>query len=87
MEEKKNSFYDFLLANSQLTSKQPEQQIKKRHIVISWLVIFFVNISILWLGWNYAVSPLFNLTPISFIQSLLLYSAIKVLSRGFFSEQ
>jgi TRAP-type C4-dicarboxylate transport system permease small subunit len=87
MEEKKKSFYDFLLANSELTSKKPEQQIKKHYLAISWLMIFFANISILWLGWNYAVSPMFRLTPISFIQSFLLYSVVKVLTRGFFSPQ
>lgn len=87
-DNKKNSFYDFLLANSELTNKQTEkQQVKKHHLALSWLVVFFTNVLILWLGWNYAVSPVFKLPLLSFMQSLLLYGVTKVLIRGFFSVQ
>ena len=87
-DNKKNSFYDFLLANSELTTKPVEKpQTKKYHIVLSWIVVFFSNILILWLGWNYAVSPVFKLPLLSFVQSTFLYAVTKVLTRGFFSVQ
>lgn len=83
-ESTKNSFYDFLLANSKPAS-QEKPEVKKHHMIIAWLVIFTVNVLIVWFGWNYTVSPIFGLSTISFLQSVLLYSIVKVLSRGLFS--
>jgi len=83
-ENKKNSFYDFLLANSK-TSSQQKPEVKKHHLIVAWVIIFIVNVIIVWFGWNYTVSPILNLSTISFSQSILLYSVVKVLTRGLFS--
>jgi len=83
-ESTKNSFYDFLLANSKPVS-QETPKVKKQYLIIAWLVLFLVNVLVVWFGWNYSVSLIFNLSTISFTQSVLLYSVAKVLTRGLFS--
>jgi len=83
-ESTKNSFYDFLLANSKPVS-QETPKVKKQYLIIAWSVLFLVNVLVVWFGWNYTVSPVFNLSTISFTQSVLLYSIVKVLTRGLFS--
>jgi hypothetical protein len=85
-DNKKNSFYDFLLANSEV-NRQETNPIEKKYVVISWLVVFFANTTILFLGWNYAVSLIFKFPLINYYQSLLLYAVAKILTRGFFSVQ
>jgi TRAP-type C4-dicarboxylate transport system permease small subunit len=84
-ENTKNSFYDFLLANSKTASQKEEPTVKKHHLVLAWLIIFFFSVFTLWIGWNYAISPIFNLPTISFLKAILLYAVAKVLSRGLFS--
>jgi hypothetical protein len=86
-DNKKSSFYDFLLANSELNRQETKPTIKKQYIALSWLIVFLANAFILFLGWNYAMTPILKLPSISFVQSLLLYAVSKVLTRGFFSVQ
>jgi hypothetical protein len=83
-ESTKNSFYNFLLANSKPVT-QETSKVKKHYLIIAWLVLFLINVLVVWFGWNYSVSPIFNLSTISFTQSILLYSIVKVLTRGLFS--
>ena len=88
MEDKKSSFYEFLMANSKIKVQAEEsKKVKSVHIFISWLVIMLSNSFILWLGWNYAFMQLFPIKPVTYLQSILLYSLAKVLTRGFFSVQ
>lgn len=88
-DSKTNSFYDFLMANSQASGQEKENKapIKQSHIVLSWLVIFFVNVIVLYFGWNYAVSPVFKLPLLKFYETLFIYAVVKVLTRGLFSVQ
>lgn len=83
--EDKSSFYEFLAANSKFTDEK--KKIHPIYLAISWLIIFSVNVSVLHVGWNYAISPMLHLEHSTFLQSLLFYSATKVLFRGFFSPQ
>ena len=85
-DNKKNSFYDILLANSEV-NRQETTPIAKKYIALSWLVVFFANITILYFGWNYAVSLIFKFPLINYYQSILLYAVSKILTRGFFSVQ
>ena len=91
MEDKRHSnFYEFLLANSELTNNKTAETKPKpqsKYVLLSWLVIFFSNTLVLWLSWNYVVSSEFGLPVLSFIQSAALYAAMKTLFRGFFSTQ
>ena len=83
--EDKSSFYEFLAANSKLTNE--EKKVHPLFLLIAWIIVFLINASVLYIGWNYAVSSLTHLEKITFLQSTLLYSACKVLFRGFFSVQ
>lgn len=85
--EKKSSFYEFLAANSSLVSKEKEQKPKQHHIMLAWLLLFFINSALLWTCWNYAISFAFKVPNITFLQSLSIYVVAKILSRGFFSVQ
>lgn len=84
-EEKNNSFYEFLQANSKLKLNQSEKKtFSKKVLLFSWLLLFFANVTVLWVSWNFFACVVFHLPHINYIQSLLLYSGIKVLARGFF---
>jgi hypothetical protein len=83
-ESTKNSFYNFLLANSKPVARETSK-VKRQYLIIAWMVLFLINVLVVWFGWNYSVSPIFDLSTISFAQSVLLYSIAKALSRGFFS--
>jgi Na+/proline symporter len=39
----------------------------------TWLVIFFLQIIIVWLGWNTIVPTLFGLSKISYPQAMVLF--------------
>ena len=80
----KKSFYD-LLANSKINGQLEKPTVKKRYLVLSWVIIFLLNSTGLYLGWNYVISPLINIANISFFDSIGLYVVAKVLSRGLFS--
>jgi hypothetical protein len=84
--EDKSSFYEFLAANSKLTNEE-KKKIHPVFLLVSWLIIFVINSSVLYLGWNYAVAPLMHFEHSTFLQTVLFYSAFKVLIRGFFSAQ
>ena len=84
-ENTRNSFYDFLLANSKTTSQEEKPTVKKHHLVAAWIIIFLFNVSVLWMGWNHTVSSIFNLPKITFLNAILFYAVTKVLSRGLFS--
>ena len=85
--EEKHSFYDYLVANSSAIQKEPQRKIHPFFFVLSWLIIFIANSTVLWISWNYAVSSIFHLSNLSFIGAILLYSAAKTLTRGFISTQ
>lgn len=88
MEDKKNSFYDFLLANSELQKEtKTETKSKSLPLVMGWLVVFFCNVIVLYYGWNNAITSIVKVPSITFTQAILLYSFFKVLIRGFFSPQ
>jgi hypothetical protein len=88
MEDKKSSFYEILAANSKPTAEKVEDvKVKPIHTFLSWTLIFLCNSAILWLAWNIAGVQLLNLKDASFLQCILLYSAAKILTRGFFSIQ
>jgi hypothetical protein len=84
--EDKSSFYEFLAANSKLT-KEETKKVHPFYLLLSWVTIFMTNSLIVWVGWNYAVAPILSTTPVTFVQSILLYSIAKIFSRGFFSVQ
>jgi hypothetical protein len=86
MEDKSTSFYEFLAANSKLT-KEDSKKIHPFYLAISWIIIFLGNSAVLWLGWNYALSPVLNLSSVTYLQSILMYSFAKVITRGFFTVQ
>lgn len=89
--EDKSSFYELLAANSQLTNNLKSTDEKKKiepiYLAMSWIILFLINASIFHLGYNYAITSMFKLEHSTFLQSMLFYSAIKVLLRGFFSPQ
>lgn len=84
--EDRPSFYEFLTANSKI-SKKEEKKIHPIYIAISWLIILFTNSALLWVAWNYSVVYLFGFNPASYMQSILLYIAAKILTRGLFSVE
>jgi len=86
MEDKKPSFYEFLAANSNFT-KEEKKKVHPFYLAISWVIIFLINTSVVWLGWNYAVAPTLSLAHVSFLQALLIYSFAKSITRGFFTVQ
>jgi len=91
MEEKQTrSFYEFLMANSELTltkqanTDQNDQHVSKKYLVISWIILFVVYSTVLHFSWNHAISYLFDLKTLHFYQSVLLYAFIKILKKGLF---
>lgn len=85
-DSEKSRFYD-LLANSKVNGQKNEIPVKKKYIVLSWLIIFTANSIVLMLGWNYAISKLLEIAQISFFESIGLYAVAKILTRGLFSVQ
>jgi len=86
MGDKSTSFYEFLAANSKIT-KEENKKIHPFYLAISWVIILLGNSLVLWLGWNFAISPILKFEPVSYLQSILLYAFAKVITRGFFSAQ
>jgi polyferredoxin len=86
-DNKKDSFYNFLLANSSNENKKPEQKkVKGVHVFMYIVIIPLINSILLWLGWNHAIVYVFHVSTITFVQTLLLYAVVKILfGRGFFS--
>jgi hypothetical protein len=82
----KSTFYD-LLANSKINGQSEKPTVQKKYIVLSWFIIFLLNSTGLYLGWNYVISPLIDIATISFSDSIGLYIVAKVLTRGLFSVQ
>jgi hypothetical protein len=86
-ENKPSSFYEILAANAKSTGKQEVKEISRFYLVLSWITIQLINSCVVWLAWNYAISPTFNLPLATFLSSILFYFFVKVLTRGFFSPQ
>lgn len=89
MEDKPRSFYEILSAN---VKQKPQKQQEKKpaapfYRMMAWVVIFIANSWILQLCWNYGLVNLLEIPPITFIQSIMVYTLSKVLTRGMFSVQ
>lgn len=84
--EEKRSFYDFIAAHSE-SAPTKEKKTQKIYLIIGWLILFLGNSLIVWLGWNFVISKVFNLASLTLVQGVLLYSFCKVILRGFFSAQ
>lgn len=89
MEENKSSFYGFLAQNAKPVS-EPSQtgKVPQKYIIFSWLFLFVVNSFLLWVAWNNAIVTVFpSVSHMSFVNSVLVYTAAKILTRGFFTIQ
>lgn len=86
MEDNRQGFYEFLAANSKLSTEE-KKKIHPFYTLVSWVLILLGNSFVVWFSWNYAVSPFFKFQSVTFVQSVLIYSLVKTLLRGFFSVQ
>lgn len=90
MEDKPRSFYNFLTEKSNVEhqEKTPEKKpIKPIYKILAWIVIFISNSLLLQFCWNFGLKSLVDLPQITFIQSVMVYSLAKILTRGMFTIQ
>ena len=88
MEDDKRSFYDILMANSKLKENEKEKNLTatntdKLVVFIAAIIVFAIDSSILWLGWNHAISPVFDIKTITYIQAVLFIAVVKTILKIF----
>lgn len=92
MEDKPKSFYEFLTSNAKKQPIQEEKADGKKNVgvkfkVLAWIVIFICNSLLVYMCWNFALTEIFKIAEISFIQSIAVYTLFKILTRGMFTIQ
>lgn len=89
MEDKSNSFYEFLKDNvkNKQSHSLKETNVKPIHKVLAWIIIFIINSLLFQLCWNFGIKNIFNIPTISFIQSVMIYTFVRILIRGIFTVQ
>ena len=89
MEDKSKSFYEFLKdnANTKTSQTSNETSVKPIYKALAWIVIFIANSLLLQFCWNFGIKNIFNIPTISFIQSVMVYTFARILTRGMFTVQ
>lgn len=80
MKEKK-SFYD-LIVEGAARKEEKEEKVEGIYRVIAWLILFLFGTSLLHITWNWGVTPLFGVPRSNYLESLLLYTFLKLIRGG-----
>lgn len=88
MEDKRTNIFEFLTEHFKFKELKKTElvetpQLQFRYLILSWLFLFFVNVTALWICWN-NISFIKSFHEITYSESIFLYVLVKTFFKGFF---